>query len=333
MILARHADSLLWAGRYLERADTIARCVSVETNAVMHRQATEARLASRRLVQALGLQDEFVAAQVGTGPYAVMDFLVSDDSHPGSVVSAIQAVRENLRIVRDRIPVELWEEANSLHILMQSAKSVGAAAREQTGGEVSRMSVITARRGCRSLSGVMTESMMRDEGYAFMEVGRLLERSILTVELLRSGLGTGGDVFDGNRLLAFTHSLQAARREIGHSPSWTAVARYLLQRADLPRSVLWCLGRVEQRLVDLAAAAGAVATPRRRAGALRAHLEYGELDGTLAVQPEAELSDLGTSLAALATDVHASTVSGAALVEVQAQFVRPGAGGSGGAAS
>ena len=94
MILARHADSLLWAGRYLERADTIARCVSVETNAVMHRQATEARLASRRLVQALGLQDEFVAAQVGTGPYAVMDFLVSDDSHPGSVVSSVQAVRE-----------------------------------------------------------------------------------------------------------------------------------------------------------------------------------------------------------------------------------------------
>ena len=106
------------------------------------------------------------------------------------------------------------------------------------------MSVITARRGCRSLSGVMTESMMRDEGYAFLEVGRLLERSILTVELLKSGLGTGSDVFDGNRLLAFTHSLQAARREIGHSPSWDAAARFLLQHETLPRSVLWCLGRV-----------------------------------------------------------------------------------------
>ena len=203
MILARHADSMLWAGRYLERADTIARCVSVETSAVMHRQPTEARLASRRLVQALGLQEEFVAARVSTGPYAVMDFLVSDDSHPGSVVASVQAVRENLRIVRDRTPVELWEEANSLHILMQSAKAVSAGTREQTGDEVSRISVITARRGCRSLSGVMTESMMRDEGYAFMEVGRLLERSILTIELLKSGLvevhaqfvrpGDGGD--------------------------------------------------------------------------------------------------------------------------------------------
>lgn len=325
MILARHADSLLWAGRYLERADTIARCVSVETNAVMHRQATEARLASRRLVQALGLQDEFVAAQVGTGPYAVMDFLVSDDSHPGSVVSAVQAVRENLRIVRDRIPVELWEEANSLYILMQSAKSVGAAAREQTGGEVSRMSVITARRGCRSLSGVMTESMSRDEGYAFMEAGRLLERSILTVELLKSGLGTGSDVFDGNRLLAFTHSLQAAKRELGHSPQWHAVAKFLLQHEHLPRSVLWCLGRVEQRLDDLAAAAGAVATPRRRAGALRAHLEYGELDELLA-DPEAELSHLGSALAELAGDVHASTVARSGFSEVHAQYVRPGQG-------
>ncbi len=326
MILARHADSLLWAGRYLERADTIARCVSVETDAVMHRQGTEARLASRRLVQALGLQEEFVAAQVGTGPYAVMDFLVSDDSHPGSVMSAVEAVRENLRIVRDRIPVELWEEANSLHILMQSAKSVGAAARQQTGGEVSRVAVITARRGCRSLSGVMTESMSRDEGYAFMETGRLLERSILTVQLLGSGLGSGGEVFDGNRLLAFTHSLQAAKRELGHSPQWRAVAKFLLCHDHLPRSVLWCLGRVEKRLDDLAAAAGAVAIPRRRVGALRAHLEYGELDEMLN-QPEAELSHLSAALAELASDVHASTVARSASAEVHAQFVRPGGPG------
>ena len=329
MILARHADSLLWAGRYLERADTIARCVSVESDAVMHRQATEARLASRRLVQALGLQDEFVAAQVGTGPYAVMDFLVSDDSHAGSVVSAVQAVRENLRIVRDRIPVELWEEANSLHILMQSAKTLSTGTREQTGGEVSRMSVITARRGCRSLSGVMTESMSRDEGYAFMEAGRLLERSILTIELLKSGLGTGSDVFDGNRLLAFTHSLQAARRELGHSPQWHAVAKFRLQHEQLPRSVLWCLGRVEQRLDDLAGGAAGVATARRRAGALRAQLEYGELNELLR-QPEAALAHLGSSLAELAGDVHASTVARLGLAEVHAQFVRPGqqAGGA-----
>ncbi len=323
MILARHADSLLWAGRYLERADTIARCVSVEANAVMYRQATEARLASRQLVQALGLQDYFVAAQVGTGPYAVMDFLVADDSHPGSVMSAVGAVRENLRIVRDRIPVELWEEANTLHILMQSAKSVGTAAREQTGGEVSRVSVITARRGCRSLSGVMSESMIRDEGYAFMEAGRLLERSMLTVELLKVGLGTGRGVFDGNRLLAFTHSLQAARRELGHSPQWHAVAKFLLQHEHLPRSVLWCLGRVEQRLDDLAAAAGAVATPRRRAGALRARLEYGELDELLR-DPEAELAHLGAALAQLAGDVHASTVARSTSADVHAQYVRPG---------
>ncbi|WP_419552576.1 hypothetical protein [Candidatus Poriferisodalis sp.] len=91
--------------------------------------------------------------------------------------------------------------------------------------------------------------------------------------------------------------------------------------------MLWYLGRVEQRLEDLAAAAGAVATPRHRAGALRAHLEYGELDGSLAQEPETELSELGTALATLATDVHASTIAGSGLVEVHAQFVRPGDGG------
>ena len=89
--------------------------------------------------------------------------------------------------------------------------------------------------------------------------------------------------------------------------------------------MLWCLGRVEERLDDLAAAAGAVATARRRAGALRAHLEYGELDQLLA-SPEAELGYLGSALAELASDVHASTVASSGLAEVHTHFVRPGAG-------
>ena len=43
-------------------------------------------------------------------------FLLSGVDNPGSVVSSVTAVRENMRSVRDRIPIELWEEANGLYL-------------------------------------------------------------------------------------------------------------------------------------------------------------------------------------------------------------------------
>ena len=39
------------------------------------------------------------------------------------------------------------------------------------------------RRACRAISGVLNEGMRRDEGYEFMVVGRMLERSLFTVGL------------------------------------------------------------------------------------------------------------------------------------------------------
>ena len=113
MILARHAEALLWVGRYLERAESTSRCLNYAANSLTHLRPDQARAEGELLVRTLGLQQELEEVGPLESQPQLVAFLLSDTDNPGSVVSSITAVRQNLRLVRDRIPIELWEEANT----------------------------------------------------------------------------------------------------------------------------------------------------------------------------------------------------------------------------
>ena len=183
MILARHAEALLWVGRYLERAETTARCLQVADSLIMHLQPEVARDEWAQLIRALGLADEFAAEALEPQQRQVTEFLLASSDSAGSVPAAIAAVRENLRVARDRVPIELWEEANRLHLSLWSMNTASVV-REPND------TLVAVRRGCQAMSGVIGEAMGRDEGHAFIVLGRMLERCMLTVDLVRAEIAT-----------------------------------------------------------------------------------------------------------------------------------------------
>ena len=83
MILARHAEALLWAGRYLERAETTARCLNVATASIMHLVPADAEVEWEQLIAALGLVDEFGGADADLSVVSVRRFLLTDATSPG----------------------------------------------------------------------------------------------------------------------------------------------------------------------------------------------------------------------------------------------------------
>ncbi|MDE0160392.1 MAG: alpha-E domain-containing protein [Acidimicrobiaceae bacterium] len=321
MILARHAEALLWTGRYLERAETTSRCLNYAANSITHLRGDEARAEGELMVRTLGLQEELEAVGPLESQPQLVAFLLSDTDNPGSVVSAVIAVRENLRSVRDRIPIELWEEANGLYLRFPFLGHANA----PPGGlhEV----LLMVRRACLAVSGILNEGMRRDEGHAFVVVGRMLERSIFTVGLLEASHSDARGVMDATRMLRLTSSLQAYHRQHGNAPDPDGVVRYLLHAPDLPRSVLSCLSRAGEGLTGLGANAPALDRARRKAALLRARLELGEVEEAMASAPVATLQDFSVQLAGLAGDVHAGIVPPLAMATVQAQYVRPGQAG------
>ena len=90
-----------------------------------------------------------------------------------------------------------------------------------------------------------------------------------------------------------------------------------------PRSVLSCLARLEECLASLATAAVSLDRPRRRAGLLRARLELGEIEASMASDPVPVLSRLADDLVELAGEVLTGVVRPLAGPPVHPQYLRP----------
>ena len=314
MILARHADALFWVGRYLERTEATVRCLDYAANSIIHLRPDEARIEVEQLVKTLGL--ESVAAPLGSlgGRRQLFAFLLSDTSNPGSVLSAVTAVRERLRSTRERIPIELWEEANGLYLRFREFGD------SELPPERLHEILLMVRRACLAISGVLNEGMRRDEGYEFIVIGRMIERSIFTVGLLIASYTDPRGVMDATRMLRLTSSLQAYHRRHGHVPDPQGVVRYLLAGTDLPRSLQSCLLRAEACLTGV----GELDRSRRRSGLLRARLELGEIEEAMAQEPLPALSELQWDLAELASEIAAAVVPPLGFPTAGSRYLRPG---------
>ena len=117
-MLSRVANSLYWMSRYIERAENIARIVDVNLQLLLDlRNLDEERLAKHWLpiVQTTGDEEQFFALHKKATAQNVTEFLVFQMDNPNSLVSSICSARENARMVRDQITIELWEELNRLY--------------------------------------------------------------------------------------------------------------------------------------------------------------------------------------------------------------------------
>ena len=319
MILARHAESMLWVGRYLERVEATARSLQCEANSIIHFTPSEAMMELEQIIRALDLEVKLPDIMAMTDRHQVAAFLLSDVENTGSIVRMAQTIRENLRTVRERVPIELWEEANELYLRLQ-AVTYDSPRTFQDFHET----LLTVRRFCLSISGVLSEGMDRDEGYSFIVIGRMLERATFTVSLLQACLTDVRGLPDSTRLLRLASSLQAYRRRHGHNPDTDVAVKFLLTASDLPRSVLTCLLRVEQRLSGLRVAAATFRRSRRRIGLARARLEFGAIAGELETGAVPVLIDLRQELIGISEDVMRGIEPAAIIPAVRSQYLRPG---------
>lgn len=109
------------------------------------------------------------------------------------------------------------------------------------------------------LTGVGEATMPRGEGYAFLELGRMVERGSMSTRVLsvwhrRLGGFTGTAAFtEWVTLLKTLAAYEAYLRVHRASMVPERVLEFLLRSPDLPRSILFALRRVETHLESLAA--------------------------------------------------------------------------------
>src|SRR6266481_1015828 len=115
-MLSRLAESLYWMSRYVERAENVARFIDVNTWLSLDLPSGYEEQWSP-LISTTGDDELFHEHYKGVSKRDVIDFLTFDARNPSSILSSVSAARENARIARQYITLEMWEQINRFYLM------------------------------------------------------------------------------------------------------------------------------------------------------------------------------------------------------------------------
>ena len=125
-MLSRVANSVYWMCRYIERAENVARFISVNLNLLLDVEL-ETRLQWEPMVATTGDRQLFEELYSDYSEENVIGFLTFDRRYQNSIISCLQAARDNARSVREIISSEMWEQLNRFYIELKEAEHSGFA--------------------------------------------------------------------------------------------------------------------------------------------------------------------------------------------------------------
>lgn len=248
-MLSRVAENLYWMARYVERAENTARLVSVNAFLLLDLPRGIAP-GWQPLITITGSDGIYAARHKDFDERSVVKFLLGDVANPSSILSCLQAARENCRTVRDIVPRMTWEQLTELLIHAREHLQSGMT---KKGRHVYLGRIIE---GAQRHAGMLDASLMRDAGYQFLTIGRNLERADMTTRIvdvrtdnLLPDEAPGLRPFETIQWMSVLKSLtayQMYRRKMQVQVQRSEVLEFLFLDPAFPRSVMHCLGAVEE---------------------------------------------------------------------------------------
>ena len=257
-MLSRVASNLYWTTRYLERAENTARLINVHGNLLLDlpRHKT-ANFGWEPLLSMTASSNIFFEHYRVANETNVIKYLISDEDNPSAILSALRAVRENLRTTRDVVPRECWEDVNDLYLEVQDQLLVKGLSRRVRYDFLKRVI-----RNVQLITGLLHGTMSHGTAYNFMRIGCYLERADMTSRILdvRSAnlLRQEGDIdltpFENIQWMSVLKSLtayQMYRQHVRLRVQGADVLNFLMRDQEFPRTILYCLQRIGYCLQSL----------------------------------------------------------------------------------
>lgn len=302
-MLSRTADHLFWMARYTERAENTARMLDVHVQTALLPQSTDDAEQGWRAVLGISeLLHGYDQKYKQVTQKDVIDFMVRDPDNPSSIAACLRQARENARAVRGALTTEAWEIQNATWIKMQSYLQTNAL--EQNPSDFFEW----VKHRSHLSRGVTIGTMLKDEAFHFIRLGTFLERADNTARIIdvkfhgakegqsqsqsqsqkQGGQSQSQGSDDDNAQIDFYYWAAILRSVSGFeiyrkvyrdviTPE--RVAELLILRADMPRSLLGCMGQVLSNLKNVHNDVSA--DTERFAGKLHADLQFARIEEVL----------------------------------------------------
>ena len=256
-MLARIGNSLFSLGRYIERAEHVARYAKVQYASTMDAPLVQSKdYILESILNMAGVRQAYFGKYPELGEEEVLQFVAIEDSNLFSIQAFIGLLRENARGARDCISSELWETINRFYhdINNYTPDKLHTAGIHRFSKKVEE--------NCAVIKGYIDNTLLRNEIWMLIALGIHLERAIQVsliilnkvydIRKLEASL-QGGPVesFQWAILLRSAESYDMFKRYHVINPDRRNALDFLLFNPAFPKALAFNLERVQQLTTTL----------------------------------------------------------------------------------
>jgi uncharacterized circularly permuted ATP-grasp superfamily protein/uncharacterized alpha-E superfamily protein len=175
---SRAADNLFWLGRYIERAEATLRLVRALLARISESDSSEEDVGP---ITSLLASWGAASADLDTArPVTFARAALQQGDLPGAVPSLARAARSAGAVIRDRLSPDAWR---TLTRLVDTCDAPAGGSPDFEAAMEERVEVALSI--IAGFSGLAQENMTRLAGWRFLELGRRIERGIVTCRFVR----------------------------------------------------------------------------------------------------------------------------------------------------
>ena len=254
-MLSRTAENLFWSARYIERADSLARLLEVGYRISLIPN-TERGYTNEweSILETSGTRDEYLKKYKTISKEKIIFYLLFESENSSSVKNCIKTARENIRMVRTAVTLEVWNAVNSsYHELDKNMKDTKSLLKELP--EI----IEWIKKQVNLIRGTILNTQLINDGYDFLILGTYFERADFTARiinvkyfiLLPSINYVGGDIdnFQWSLMLRSISSFRAFKWAYGGQEiSYTKIIDFLILNMTCPRSLIFSVEKINHHL-------------------------------------------------------------------------------------
>ena len=254
-MLSRTAENLFWSARYIERADSLARLLEVGYRISLIPN-TERGYTNEweSILETSGIKNEYLKKYKTISKENIIFFLLFDPENSSSVKNCIRTARENIRMVRTAVTLEVWNAINSsYHELDKNLKDTKNILKELP--EI----IEWIKKQVNLIRGTILNTQLINDGYDFLILGTYFERADFTARiinvkyfiLLPSINYVGGDIdnFQWSLMLRSISSFRAFKWAYGGQEiTYTKIIDFLILNMTCPRSLIFSIEKINHHL-------------------------------------------------------------------------------------
>lgn len=271
-MLGKTAGGLYWMFRYLERSENTARLVAAGQRIALTRSRSDEDWVS--ILDTTATYAGYKARHGAVTRDCAIDWMLRDPTNGSSVLSVVEAARNNARLVRTALTREVWESVNESWMVLKEALA-------RRVGERDLPAVLTLiRHRSAHVRGAFAGTMLRNDIYNFARIGTFIERADATARLLdvkyyvllpsAQAVGSNLDNVQWETILRSVSAEGAYRMTHGGDVRPRHIASFLILDRRMPRSLAFSVSKLQDNFNFLAESYGARPPSHEQAEALLA---------------------------------------------------------------